>query len=92
MTNYVDLGELKGNVYFGQATLDDRFFWEEIQPDPKIAEVANGRWFDGTRRFRLLDCAHKETYRDGDLCTFCGHQFPHKATKTTARKTPRSGK
>lgn len=87
---YVDLEELQGNVYFESATLDRRYKFEEIQPDPSIAEVlaGSGTWMDGLRRFRLVDCAHREDYRDGSLCTFCGHANPYEPpAETAARKT-----
>jgi hypothetical protein len=104
MTNYVDLDELKDRVYFESATFDRRFKWSEIMPDPKVAPVIAGeggepdRWADGFRRFHLLDCAHRDVDRDGDLCTHCGHAFEHSphavwetkgakaAKKTTARR------
>ncbi len=87
MAGYIDLEELQGRVYFAQAAIDDRFTWEEIQPDPSIAEVTSGGvWFDGLQRFRLVDCAHLEVYRDGSLCTYCGHQNPYEPPKTTAAR------
>ena len=86
MADYIDLEELKGRVYFAQAALDDRFVFEEIQPDPSVAEVVNGVWMDGLQRFRLTDCAHLEAYRDGDLCTYCGRQNPYEPPKMTAAR------
>lgn len=95
MTNYVDLDDLRSRVYFESATLDDRYTWEEIAPDPDVAQTTYDRWTDGFRRFRLVDCAHRAADRDGALCVHCGHEFPHvkwetKGTKAAAKKaTPR---
>jgi len=86
MANYVDLDELRSRVFFEVATTDDRFVWEEISPDPGIAQTTYDQWTDGFRRFRLLDCAHREVDRDGDLCTHCGHEFPHTVWKTRGSK------
>ena len=89
MSGYVDLEELQGNVYFESATLDDRYVWEEVQPDPEIAEVTGGVWFDGLRRFRLVRCAHREADQDGKLCTHCGHQNPYEPPEQTAARKAR---
>jgi hypothetical protein len=86
-TNYVDVEELRTRVFFETATLDPRFTFEEIIPaDPAIAEVMNGRWMDGQRRFRLIDCVHPETMRDGVLCTHCGHADQVPPAKKRASK------
>jgi len=88
MTNYADLEALRDGVYFESATQDSRFVWEEISPpDPSVAEVIGGVWFDGFRRFRLLDCAHRDEDRDGDLCTHCGYAFPAPEKKAASRKS-----
>jgi hypothetical protein len=73
MTNYVDLDELRGRVFFRAASLDDRFIWEKI-PDEQLYGMGIS---DGFERFRLIDCAHRPVDRDGDLCTHCGHAFPY---------------
>jgi len=103
MTNYVDLDDLKSRVYFETATVDDRYTWEEITPDPAIAQTTYDQWTDGFRRFRLTGCAHRAVDRDGELCTHCGHAFPYSphtvwetegtkkaaAKKTAAKRAPR---
>lgn len=66
MSGYVDLDTLKENVYFVTATLDERFVWEKIPP-------AEDQWHDGMDRYRITGCAHPPAYRDGALCTHCGH-------------------
>lgn len=87
MSSYVDIESLRKNVYFTEATLDHRFTWEEITPaDPAVAEVMNGRWMDGLPRFRLTGCSHPEPYRDGVLCTHCGHEDTPEPTPTPTRK------
>jgi hypothetical protein len=77
VTNYVDIPDLQTKIYFHTATLDDRYVWEEIKPGPAYADLAERRddgwqWADGTSRYRLLGCAHREQDRDGVLCTHCG--------------------
>lgn len=78
MTNYVDLDELREREFFITATQDDRYVWEEIKPyaDHPAAELAGDQWVwaDGTSRYRLVGCAHREADRDGALCTHCGHE------------------
>lgn len=45
------------------------------------------QWADGLDRYRLVDCAHLEMYRDGKLCTFCGHEnYYEPPAQTAARK------
>jgi len=93
VSGYIDLEDLQGNIYFVNATMDDRYVWEEIAPDPSLAEVTSGgTWFDGLQRFRITDCAHKESYRRGDLCTFCGHKNPYEPPAVTAARKKRTRK
>lgn len=97
MTNYVDLDELRDRVYFRSASLDPRFVWEEIQPGPEfsdIAEIDGDRWVwaDGLSRFKLVDCAHRDVDRDGDLCTHCGHAFEHSPHAVWETKGTRTAK
>jgi hypothetical protein len=51
---------------------------------------------DNFRRFRLVDCAHRDADRDadrdGDLCTHCGHHFAHKPPVKTAAPRKRQPK
>jgi hypothetical protein len=102
---YVDVDELRKGVYFMSATLDPRFVWTEIDPlslsadDPLIGSpgvvqpVLDGPviFADNLRRFRLVDCAHREEDRDGKLCTHCGQPNPYEPpAQTAARKaTPK---
>jgi hypothetical protein len=93
MTNYVNVEELRTGVYFETATLDARFTFQEIiPPDPAVAEVMNGRWMDGQRRFRLIDCAHLEMYRDGKLCTHCGGENYYEPPAAEAARKKRTTK
>jgi len=62
------------------------------------------RWADDFERFMIVDCAHREVDRDGDLCTHCGHAFEHsphtvwetkgakKAAAKRAQRKPRGTK
>jgi hypothetical protein len=106
MTDYVDVKELRRAVYFESATHDQRFLWEEIIPadlpddHSLIAEVGVVQplldgpviFADNFRRFRLVDCAHRDADRDGDLCTHCGHHFAHKPPTKTAAPRKRQPK
>jgi hypothetical protein len=87
MTNYVDLDELKTRTFFESATKDPRFVFEEVEP----LEDDHGRVWS---QFKIVDCAHRETDRDGDLCTHCGHAFAHKPRAVTKRapRKPRGKK
>ena len=101
MAEYVDISELRLGVYFESATLDDRFKWQEIDPDPAVGTVINTApsgedpvyvWADNFRRYRLLGCAHREADRDGALCTHCGHQNPYEPPKQEAARKTRAKK
>lgn len=101
MSSYVDLGELVGGVYFHTATLDDRFTWAEIDPASydghdagDLLEQSGDQvvWVDGLKRFRLVDCAHLEIYRNGKLCSFCGHANPYEPPARTAARKRRGKK
>lgn len=79
MTNYTNVPDLQTKIYFVTATYDDRYVWEEIQPGPDYADLAERSgdgwvWADGTSRYRMLGCAHRDADRDGALCTHCGDE------------------
>lgn len=51
--------------------------------------VTDARWTDGFDRFMIVDCAHRDVDREGDVCGHCGKDFtPVKAPakKTAARR------
>ena len=89
MSGYVDLDELKDRVFFRTATHDDRFVFEEIEPGPDHsdeAELSGDRWVwaDGTSRFKITGCAHRDADREGDVCGHCGKSFAK--TRWAARR------
>lgn len=81
----VNLDLLKTIVFGPQATLDDRFRWEEITPgnypeQPEeiraafigvdiVIDVRGTHWAD-YRRYRLTGCAHR--FREDGVCDTCG--------------------
>lgn len=71
MSEYVDLEKLKNRMYFSAASLDPRFVWEKISDDELYALGVG----DGFERYRLIDCAHREADREGDVCGHCGKSF-----------------
>lgn len=88
---HVDLEELRGGVYFETATHDQRYTWAPVEPDDTIAPVtAEGEWADGFRRFRIVDCSHREVDRDGDRCSHCGQVNPYEPPKMTAARKARA--
>ncbi len=87
MAGSVNIEELKTQVFFESASLDDRYVWEEIQPDQSVAPVDGDHWADNLRRFRLVECAHQPQDRMDDVCTVCGETIAVKAVpKKRTRK------
>lgn len=90
----VDLEELKQREFFVTATQDDRYVWAEIKPsaDHPAAEYSGDgwTWADGTSRYRLVRCAHREIDRVGRKCGHCGADNPYEPpAQESARKRRR---
>lgn len=82
MAGSVNIEELKTQVFFESASLDDRYVWEEIAPDSGVAPVDGDRWADNLKRFRLVRCAHQTQDRVDGVCSVCGEKI------TTAKAAP----
>lgn len=58
----------------------------------KFSPTRDPQWADGFERFMIVDCAHRDVDRDGDLCTHCGKAFeasPHTVWETKGSKANR---
>jgi hypothetical protein len=79
MTDHVDLDDLRKRTFFESATLDPRFVFEETDP------LTDGEttW----RQFKLIDCAHRDVDREGDVCGHCGKDFTPAPVKAPVKKT-----
>lgn len=80
--------DLLMNMVFGpNATIDDRFTWEEVTPDnvdtmsdaikertkhiTVVHEADDVRRWQDFRLYRITGCAHK--HREGGVCDTCGN-------------------
>lgn len=86
--SYVDIDSLKQNVYFVTATLDDRYTWALIPRD----ELADLGITDDADRYRITGCAHREAYRIGGTCSYCGNENPYEPPAAEAARKKRGRK